>query len=73
MNRILKHRDEAGLRDVLSTLHDIRSTLDSIDARLSVIEDSGMKHGAVSGTLSGALSGAVVSVGLALVRASAGV
>jgi hypothetical protein len=73
MNRIPKHRDEAVLRDVLSTLRDIQSTLDGIDARLSVIEGGGMKHGAVSGTLSGALSGAVVSVGLALVRASAGV
>ncbi|MXP48713.1 hypothetical protein FD733_02280 [Pantoea sp. Eser] len=73
MNRTLKHRDEAVLRDVLSTLRDIQSTLDGIDARLSVIEDSGMKQGAVSGALSGALSGAVVSVGLALVRASAGV
>lgn len=66
-------KDEAVLRDVLSTLRDIQSTLDGIDARLSAIEGGGIKREAVSGALSGAVSGAVVSVGLALVRASAGV
>lgn len=66
-------KDEAVLCDVLSTLRDIQSTLDGIDARLSVIEGGGIKREAVSGALSGAVSGAVVSVGMALVRASAGV
>ncbi|KGT95314.1 hypothetical protein NG99_04665 [Erwinia typographi] len=69
MSRSGKQPDAA----VLQALRDIQATLNDIDARLSIIEDAGMKHGTVSGALSGALSGAVVSVGMALVRATAGV